>query len=80
MDDRFADWLKEQEASGREFSAEQLLWLGMIKDHLAVSLSIAPSDLQVIPFRQRGGMIKAQELFGEELQPMLQELNERLAA
>ena len=37
VDSRFTEWLAEQESSGREFTDQQLLWLGMIKDVAIVS-------------------------------------------
>jgi len=80
VEERFNEWLTQQEASGREFTAEQKEWLEMIKNHIATSLSITPDDLQDIPFLNRGGIIHAQQVFGDELEPMLDELNEVLAA
>ena len=46
----------------------------------ATSLSIEPEDLDLSPFNQRGGLGKAHQLFGEQLDKLLEELNETLAA
>ena len=62
------------------FTAEQRQWLDAIKDHIANSLSIDQDDLEDVPFSQLGGLGKAYQLFGEELAPLLEELNARLAA
>ena len=62
------------------FTPEQLAWLNLIRDHIATSLSIEPSDLDLSPFNQRGGLGKAHQLFGEQLPTLLDELNEVLAA
>jgi len=78
---RFAAWLAEQErVRGKPFTPEQRQWLAMIRDHVAVSLTIEPDDFAYEPFSQQGGLGKAYQLFGTELPMILQQLNERLAA
>jgi type I restriction enzyme, R subunit len=77
---RFASWIQQQAAKGRKFTAEQRQWLESIRDHIATSLSIEQDDFDEVPFNQRGGLGKAYQLFGDELQPLLTELNEVLAA
>ena len=66
--------------AGTNFAAEQLAWLNLIRNHIATSLSIEPEDLELSPFNQRGGLGKAHQLFGEQLNQLLEELNETLAA
>jgi len=61
-------------------SPEQIIWLRLIRDHIATSLSIDPEDLELSPFNQRGGLGKAHQLFGEQLPKLLDELNQVLAA
>jgi type I restriction enzyme R subunit len=46
----------------------------------ATSLSIVPGDFDYSPFSQQGGLGRAAQLFGEELQKLLDELNEVLTA
>ncbi len=48
------------------------------KDHIATSLSIAMDDFESVPFNQKGGAIKAYQVFGQELDKVLEELNEVL--
>ena len=62
------------------FSADQVHWLNAIKDHIASSLAIDQDDFKLVPFSQMGGIGKAYQLFGENLNSILNELNERLAA
>ena len=38
VEQRFDDWLTEQERAGRTFTAEQIEWLTCIKEHIATSL------------------------------------------
>jgi type I restriction enzyme, R subunit len=78
--ERFATWLLQQENAGRSFTDEQLAWLEGIRDHVAASLGITADDFDYTPFVEQGGIGKAYELFGEELSPLLGELNEALAA
>lgn len=52
----------------------------MIAEHIATSLSIEAQDFMLSPFSQRGGLGRARKLFGDRLPPLLEELNEVLAA
>lgn len=80
VNDRFNRWLKEQESLGKKFSPEQIDWLTMIKDHIATSLRIEMEDFELTPFNQKGGAVKAYQIFGNELNNILEQLNEILAA
>jgi len=78
--ERFNEWLMDKAKAGAVFTPEQLAWLNLIRDHIATSLSIEPEDLELSPFKTRGGLGKAHQLFGEQLPKLLDELNEVLAA
>jgi len=78
--ERFAAWLLQQENAGREFSEEQMRWLEMMRDHVAQSLEIEMEDFDLVPFAERGGLGRAQQVFEGELPRLLTELNEVLAA
>jgi type I restriction enzyme R subunit len=80
VDERFKAWLLAQENAGRTFTPAQLAWLERIRDHVAASLAISAEDFDYTPFVEHGGIGKAYELFGDELTPLLDELNEALAA
>ena len=75
VDYRFNDWFIRQGVLGRRFTPEQHEWLNMIKAHIATSLTIRIDDLENVPFNQKGGAIKAYQLFGKELNQTLEELN-----
>jgi len=77
---RFDKWIKEQERLGKIFTAEQMDWLVKIKDHIASSLTIEKDDFELSPFYEEGGLIKAYQIFGNELDGILEELNEALGA
>ena len=51
----------------------------MIKNHIALSVSTEIDDFENVPFNQKGGMVKAYQLFGQELTNILVQLNEALA-
>ncbi len=80
VEQRFLEWLAQQESSGRRFTDEQLRWLEDIRDHIAANFQIEANDFQYVPFAQRGGLGKAYQLFGEGLGKLLDELNEKLVA
>ncbi|AWR87052.1 hypothetical protein Mtai_v1c18180 [Meiothermus taiwanensis WR-220] len=52
----------------------------MMRDHIAASLAIEEEDLEYIPFSARGGAYRARRLFGVELDELMRELTEALAA
>lgn len=80
VEERYQQWLADQETAGVKFTSDQHRWLDAIKDHIAASLSIDRDDLDEVPFNQIGGLGRAYELFGDKLQAILEELNARLAA
>ena len=72
---RFEGWLAMQETAGREFTDEQRWWLEAIRDRIAGNVSAEMRDLQNSPLDQHGGLIAAYDLFGDDLQPIIDELN-----
>jgi type I restriction enzyme R subunit len=81
VEQRFNLWIGRQKKAGRDFNEEQMNWLKAIKDYLAANVEIAPADLMKDqPFSAWGGVIEARKLFGNELNGMLDELSEALAA
>ena len=73
--ERFNGWLAMQQTAGRAFTPEQRRWLENIRDHIAGSVSMEMTDFQYAPFNQQGGLVKAFDLFGDELDGLLEELN-----
>ena len=80
VNERFAGWMLQQEQAGRTFTAEQTQWLERIRDHIAASLAISADDFQYTPFSQHGGFGRAYEVFGGQLNSLLEDLNMVLAA
>ena len=77
---KYQDWIRRQQQSGTTFTAEQREWLDRMAEHIATSLAIDPDAFQDGWFGQQGGYGRAFKVFGDRLQPLLAELNERLAA
>lgn len=55
-------------------------WLRLIKEHIMVSLSIVPDDLDLSPFDKRGGLGRFYDVFGDEYESILNEMNIELVA
>ena len=77
---RYEEWLIEQNRQGIVFTDEQRQWLDAIRDHIAKSLRIDQDDFDEVPFNTIGGLGRVHDLFGERLPVILDELNRRLAA
>ncbi|MDH5328106.1 MAG: DEAD/DEAH box helicase family protein [Gammaproteobacteria bacterium] len=77
VNNRFDNWLKQQ---NKAFQPDQLAWLNKIKDQIAQNAEMTVDDFNYIPFNQEGGLLKARELFGKDLDYLIQELNGYLIA
>lgn len=81
VDLNFRDWiLKKNAGQHNRFTEEQMQWLRMIKDHIATSIHLDADDLDYTPFDAEGGKGKMWQLFGEQMDEIINELNEALAA
>ena len=76
----FMQWTLRRNAGSVHFTDEQMDWLRLIKDHIAASLSIEPDDLDLSPFDRKGGLGRFYEVFGEEYEAVLAEMNRELVA
>lgn len=77
VNNRFENWVKQQP---NEFQPEQLSWLNKVKDQIAQNAEMSVDDFEYTPFNQEGGLLKARELFGKDLNNIIQELNGYLIA
>ena len=80
VDKNFQDWVFKKQAGTLKFNDEQMQWLRMIKDHIAASVSFSIDDLDYTPFDAKGGKGKMWQLFGPEMENIIDEMNEALAA
>ncbi|MBM6498936.1 DEAD/DEAH box helicase family protein [Flavobacterium macrobrachii] len=81
VDANFKKWIFEKNAGQHNaFTEAQMQWLRMMKDYVANSFSIDKDDFDLSPFNAEGGLSKMWQLFGEETDKIINELNEVLAA
>jgi type I restriction enzyme R subunit len=93
--ERFDAWLATQQSgsgvppldsdgkrrdAASTFTQDQLTWLHLIRDQIAITCSIESDDFDFAPFAQRGGLGRAHQLFGAQLPTILEELNLALVA
>jgi type I site-specific restriction endonuclease len=67
-------------APGEKFNEEQMQWLQMIRDHISSSFHFERNDLEMAPFDSRGGLGKTFQLFGADMDGLIDEMNAELAA
>jgi len=81
VDRNFQQWiLKKNAGQHKRFTEEQVQWLRMIKEYIAASFHVDKEDFELDPFNKQGGLGKMWQLFGEETDAIISELNERLVA
>ncbi len=77
----FQSWVMDRhKGNAPKFSEEHMSWLRMIKDHIATSMHMERDDFDYSPFAEAGGLGKARQLFGDDLDTILGEMNEKPAA
>ncbi len=77
---RFTTWLAQQANKGKAFDTEQMRWLEMIRDRIAGDAEVRMEDFDDVPFINEGGLGRFYEVFGDEYEAVVAELNERLVA
>jgi type I restriction enzyme R subunit len=80
VDKNFQNWVFRKQAGTLKFNEEQMQWLRLIKEYVANSFHIERDDFDLSPFNANGGLTKMWNLFGEESDKIIDELNETLAA
>ena len=76
----FQTWVFRQQAGSLKFTDEQMTWLRMMKDTIARSIQVDKDDFELSPFVEQGGLGRLWKLFGDRTFPLIEELNESLAA
>lgn len=81
VDKNFQKWIFAKNAGKHNrFTEEQMEWLRMVKDYITNSFHIDKEDFDYNPFNAKGGLGKMWQLFGEETEAILDEMNEKLVA
>lgn len=76
----FMQWTLRRNAGAVHFTEEQMEWLRLIKEHIITSLSIEPGDLELSPFDHKGGLGRFYDVFGDDYENILNEMNRELVA
>lgn len=77
----FQRWVLAYHAGANDkFNEQQMEWLRMIRDHIANSFHFEIDDLDMSPFDAEGGLGRMYQLFGDEMNSLINTLNEELAA
>ncbi len=76
----FQKWVFDKQAGPVKYTEDQMEWLRMIKEHVTSSMHIERDDLDLAPFDGKGGVGKMYQLFGDEMDTIINEMNEALAA
>jgi type I restriction enzyme, R subunit len=80
VDRNFQGWVFKKQAGAVKFTEEQMQWLRMIKEYVTNSYHIDKEDFDYNPFNAHGGLGKMWQLFGEQTDAIINELNDALAA
>ena len=80
VDRNFQEWIFKKQAGTVKYTKEQVQWLQMIKEYIATSFHVDKEDFELDPFNKQGGLGKMWQLFGEETDGIIEELNENLVA
>jgi len=81
VDKNFKTWIfSKHSGAKKKFTEGQMAWLHMLKEHIATSFHVAIDDLDYTPFDAHGGRGRMYQLFGDQMNKILDELNGALAA
>jgi type I restriction enzyme R subunit len=81
VDQNFKKWIFSKNAGKHNrFTEEQMEWLRMVKDYITNSFHIEKEDFDFNPFNGKGGLGKMWQLFGDETETILDEMNQDLVA
>ncbi|MBL9155791.1 MAG: DEAD/DEAH box helicase family protein [Verrucomicrobiales bacterium] len=75
----YRDWILRKNA-GQPLQPGQIAWLELIRDHIMTSHHLERDDLDYAPFDAQGGLGKMHQLFGDQMDTLIDELNRELVA
>lgn len=76
----FQEWVFRKQAGNVKFTEAQMAWLRLLRDFIAESVHLDRDDLELGTLGQQGGLARMHQLFGEDMEAIMDELNEALAA
>jgi type I restriction enzyme R subunit len=75
---RYGQWLEDQQKSGIIFTPEQRWWLDRIAEQIGLNLTVQPADLDYGDFFAKGGRIGAMRTLGKEWMKLIEQMNDAL--
>ena len=79
--ENFKRWIFQRHSgAGEKFNEEQMTWLTLIRDHITSSFHLERDDLEMAPFDSKGGLGRMYQLFGDQMDGVIDELNRELVA
>ncbi len=79
----FQTWIMAKHAgvpTEKKFTETQTAFLQLIRDHVMTSFRFERDDLDYAPFDAQGGLGKMHQLFGDQMDALIEELNGELVA
>jgi len=76
----FQEWVFRKQAGNVKFTEAQMEWLRLLRDFIAESIHLDRDDLELGTMGRQGGLARMHQLFGEDMEAIMDELNEVLAA
>lgn len=77
----FKDWVfKRHSGAGEKFNKEQMAWLDLMREHIISSFHLERDDLEMAPFDSKGGLGRMYQLFGNQMDGVIEDLNRELVA
>lgn len=77
----FQRWIMAHHSgAGDKFNEDQMQWLQMMRDHIAQSFHLERDDLDLSPFDAKGGLGRMYQLFGSQMDTVIDTLNRELVA
>ena len=77
----FKNWIfRKHSGAGTKFTEEQMEWLRQMREHIATSIHFEQDDFNYTPFDKQGGIGKMHELFGNQMEEVIEEMNVELVA
>jgi type I restriction enzyme R subunit len=76
----FKGWAEGAQAKTEDIISDFKIFLEAHQDHIAASVHFERDDLDYSPFDAKGGIGKMYQLFGEDTDGIIEEMNAALAA
>ncbi|MEM9590886.1 MAG: DEAD/DEAH box helicase family protein [Pseudomonadota bacterium] len=81
VEQRFNLWIGREKNAGRAYTDEQMGWLRTIAGFIAANAEIAPRDFMEVPgLADKGGILRAREVFGSRFDDLLDDIQGALVA